>query len=147
MGSYNSHRYSMPGPRPRNGLYETGLDGTNVTRFLFGDEEAGYTSSANAGDERFPTLVRRDDQMVSWRRFIYPLVHLSWSLLAPILCPELGPYVAYSTVGACSTRQLAVTRTLASAPTPVNHTRCEHLFALLPLFISRAGEELSHHPL
>lgn len=65
MSSENSHRYSMPASRSRNGPYETGLDGTNVTRFLFGDDESGAMSQGPSADERFPTLVRRDDQIVS----------------------------------------------------------------------------------
>ncbi|KAF4123614.1 hypothetical protein GMORB2_6315 [Geosmithia morbida] len=58
-----SHRYSMPGSRSKNGIHESGLDGTNVTRFLFGDDESGYVPPIPAADERFPTLVLRDDQM------------------------------------------------------------------------------------
>lgn len=65
MADDNSHRYSMPVARSRNGAHESGLDGANVTRFLFDDEEGGG-SHHNAADERFPTLVRRDDQMVSF---------------------------------------------------------------------------------
>jgi hypothetical protein len=55
----------MPVTRSRNGVYETDLDGTNVTRFLFGEESSGGMAGGNAMDDRFPTLVRRDDQMVS----------------------------------------------------------------------------------
>ena len=69
MDLYNRHRYSMPTARPRNGQYETSLDGANITRFLFDDEDSGGASHGNSNpntsDERFPTLVRRDDQMVS----------------------------------------------------------------------------------
>lgn len=66
MPSPLSHnRYSMPVTRSRNGIYETGLDATNTTRFLFGDEEAGAGQQGNPLDHGFPTLVRRDDQMVS----------------------------------------------------------------------------------
>ncbi|CAI6098499.1 unnamed protein product, partial [Clonostachys chloroleuca] len=59
------NRYSMPVTRSRNGLYETGLDATNTARFLFGDEDAGAAQHANAIDQGFPTLVRRDDQILS----------------------------------------------------------------------------------
>ncbi|KAL6855247.1 hypothetical protein ACO1O0_006386 [Amphichorda felina] len=59
----------MPTARPRNGQYETSLDGANITRFLFDDEDSGGASHGNSNpntsDERFPTLVRRDDQMLS----------------------------------------------------------------------------------
>lgn len=55
----------MPVTRSKNGVYETDLDGTNVTRFLFGEDSSGGLAGGNAMDDRFPTLVRRDDQMVS----------------------------------------------------------------------------------
>lgn len=59
------NRYSMPVTRSRTGLYaDIGLDGTNTTRFLFGDEEnSGETKGLVAGstDDNFPTLVRRED--------------------------------------------------------------------------------------
>lgn len=68
------NRYSMPVTRSRNGLYETGLDATNTARFLFGDEDAGAAQHANAIDQGFPTLVRRDDQIVSNIHFIVSLL-------------------------------------------------------------------------
>lgn len=85
MASDDSHRYSMPVSRSRNGAHESGLDGANVTRFLFDDEEGGSGSHQNAGDERFPTLVRRDDQIVS--QFHFPpqlsiVFSNCWQLLA-----------------------------------------------------------------
>ncbi|KAM5355605.1 hypothetical protein ACJ41O_002251 [Fusarium nematophilum] len=59
------NRYSMPVTRSRTGLYDVGLDQTNTTRFLFGDEEPSALAHAAAPDENFPTLVRRDDQILS----------------------------------------------------------------------------------
>lgn len=59
------NRYSMPVTRSRNGLYDAGLDQTNTTRFLFGDEEPSALALGSTPDENFPTLVRRDDQIVS----------------------------------------------------------------------------------
>ncbi|SPO05724.1 related to Drosophila pumilio protein and Mpt5p protein [Cephalotrichum gorgonifer] len=60
------NRYSMPVTRSRNGIYDLGgLDGTNTTRFLFGDDDLGdpkHTPTTTA-DQSFPTLVRRDDTM------------------------------------------------------------------------------------
>lgn len=75
MDSVNSvNRYSMPVTRSRNGGYETDLDGTNVTRFLFGEENSNVMfqgqGQGKVGDDRFPTLVRRDDQMVSLEFFL-----------------------------------------------------------------------------
>lgn len=65
MSSNNSiNRYSMPVTRSRTGLYDVGLDQTNTTRFLFGDEDSNALAHS-VPDENFPTLVRRDDQMVS----------------------------------------------------------------------------------
>lgn len=62
--SYN--RYSMPVTRSRSGLYGADLDQTGTARFLFGEEEA--IGDAKYGqmhpDSSFPTLVRREDQMV-----------------------------------------------------------------------------------
>lgn len=59
------NRYSMPVTRSRTGFYDTNLDQTNTTRFLFGDDEPHHLTSGYAPDESFPTLVRRDDQIVS----------------------------------------------------------------------------------
>lgn len=63
--SYN--RYSMPVTRSRTGLYGSDLDQTGTARFLFGEEDASGDSKYGQGngDDNFPTLVRRDDQMVS----------------------------------------------------------------------------------
>lgn len=47
------------------------LDQTNTTRFLFGDDEPHYLNSGHAADESFPTLVRRDDQIVSTHSFCF----------------------------------------------------------------------------
>lgn len=54
----------MPVTRSRTGMYDVGLDQTNTTRFLFGDEESNAMGHG-ISDENFPTLVRRDDQIVS----------------------------------------------------------------------------------
>ncbi|KFA74670.1 hypothetical protein S40288_03234 [Stachybotrys chartarum IBT 40288] len=64
--SSNAHnRYSMPVTRSRNGLYENSIDQTNTARFLFGDDEPNAMHRGNTPDESFPTLVRREDQMLS----------------------------------------------------------------------------------
>ncbi|TDZ31144.1 Pumilio domain-containing protein [Colletotrichum sidae] len=64
-GSYN--RYSMPVTRSRTGLYGADLDQTGTARFLFGEEDASGEHKYGQGntDDNFPTLVRRDDQMLS----------------------------------------------------------------------------------
>ncbi|RDA93193.1 hypothetical protein CP533_3159 [Ophiocordyceps camponoti-saundersi (nom. inval.)] len=59
------NRYSMPVTRSRNGLYDMNIDQANTTRFLFGDEEPKALPQAQTPDESFPTLVRREDQMLS----------------------------------------------------------------------------------
>jgi hypothetical protein len=59
------NRYSMPVTRSRKGLYETNLDKTNTARFLFGDEEPNGMARGSTPDDHFPTLVRREDQMLS----------------------------------------------------------------------------------
>lgn len=60
------NRYSMPVTRSRSGLYDAaGLDQTNTTGFLFGDEEQSGLGHVSGPDESFPTLVRRDDQILS----------------------------------------------------------------------------------
>lgn len=41
------------------------LDQTNTTRFLFGDDEPKALHRGQTPDDNFPTLVRREDQMVS----------------------------------------------------------------------------------
>ncbi|KAF6841318.1 RNA-binding protein [Colletotrichum musicola] len=62
--SYN--RYSMPVTRSRTGLYGSDLDQTGTARFLFGEEDASGENKYGQGtDDNFPTLVRRDDQMLS----------------------------------------------------------------------------------
>ncbi|CAM1504145.1 Fc.00g017360.m01.CDS01 [Cosmosporella sp. VM-42] len=58
-----TNRYSMPVTRSRQ--YDNGLDQTNTTRFLFGDDEPSALGYGNGLDENFPTLVRRDGQMLS----------------------------------------------------------------------------------
>ncbi|KAG6039087.1 hypothetical protein E4U41_003304 [Claviceps citrina] len=64
--SFNAvNRYSMPVTRSRNGLYDMNLDQTNTTRFLFGDDEPNALPRGRTPDENFPTLVRREDQMLS----------------------------------------------------------------------------------
>jgi hypothetical protein len=63
------NRYSMPVTRSRNGLYEINLDQTNTARFLFGDDEPNALPRGNTPDDHFPTLVRREDQMVSESSF------------------------------------------------------------------------------
>ncbi|KAF5021988.1 hypothetical protein F66182_5945 [Fusarium sp. NRRL 66182] len=64
MASNSINRYSMPVTRSRTGLYDVGLDQTNTTGFLFGDEDANALGHS-VPDENFPTLVRRDDQILS----------------------------------------------------------------------------------
>ncbi|KAF3799445.1 Pumilio domain-containing protein C6G9.14 [Colletotrichum gloeosporioides] len=62
--AYN--RYSMPVTRSRTGLYGSDLDQTGTARFLFGEEDAsGEHKYGHGTDDNFPTLVRRDDQMLS----------------------------------------------------------------------------------
>ncbi|WQF81591.1 Putative armadillo-like helical, pumilio domain-containing protein [Colletotrichum destructivum] len=63
--AYN--RYSMPVTRSRTGLYGADLDQTGTARFLFGEEDTAGENKygQNNGDDKFPTLVRRDDQMLS----------------------------------------------------------------------------------
>ncbi|KAG5795488.1 hypothetical protein H9Q69_005480 [Fusarium xylarioides] len=56
------NRYSMPVTRSRTGMYDVGLDQTNTTRFLFGDEETN-AGGHSGPDANFPTLVRHDDQI------------------------------------------------------------------------------------
>jgi hypothetical protein len=58
----------MPVTRSRNGLYDMNLDQTNTTRFLFGDDEPHSLPRGRTPDDNFPTLVRRDDQMVSEKK-------------------------------------------------------------------------------
>lgn len=55
----------MPVTRTRNGFYDLNLDQTNTTRFLFGDDEPNHLPRGHTPDDSFPTLVRRDDQIVS----------------------------------------------------------------------------------
>ncbi|KAH7321046.1 putative RNA-binding protein [Stachybotrys elegans] len=59
------NRYSMPVTRSRNGFYELNLDQTGTARFLFGDDEPHAMPRRDTPDESFPTLVRREDQMLS----------------------------------------------------------------------------------
>ncbi|EJT71478.1 RNA-binding protein [Gaeumannomyces tritici R3-111a-1] len=55
------NRYSMPVTRSRTGFYDLGLDQTNTTRFLFGDEDnTGDMSQFANTDESFPTLTRHE---------------------------------------------------------------------------------------
>lgn len=61
----------MPVTRSRTGFYDTNLDQTNTTRFLFGDDEPHHLTSGYTADESFPTLVRRDDQIVSTHSFSF----------------------------------------------------------------------------
>ncbi|KAH0523408.1 hypothetical protein TsFJ059_008417 [Trichoderma semiorbis] len=60
-----TNRYSMPVTRTRNGFYDLNLDQTNTTRFLFGDDEPNHLPRGHTPDDSFPTLVRRDDQILS----------------------------------------------------------------------------------
>ena len=64
----------MPVTRSRNGLNEV-FDHANVTRFLFGDDDSSPFFHGNIPDDNFPTLVRREDQMVSFSL-------LNWSLMS-----------------------------------------------------------------
>ena len=60
------NRYSMPVTKSKNGLYEGHhLDQTNTARFLFGEDEPSAFPRRDTPDHNFPTLVRRDDQIVS----------------------------------------------------------------------------------
>lgn len=84
LGNHSSYnRYSMPVTRSRTGFYNatSDLDQTGTARFLFGEEDtvgdAKYGQSNT--DDPFPTLVRRQDQMVCALKF---LRHLA---------PELSP--------------------------------------------------------
>lgn len=61
----------MPVTRSRTGLYDVGLDQTNTTRFLFGDDEPKTLGHGAVPDENFPTLVRRDDQIVRLPIFFF----------------------------------------------------------------------------
>lgn len=60
----------MPVTRSRTGMYDVGLDQTNTTRFLFGDEETN-AGGHSGPDANFPTLVRHDDQIVSIFMFFH----------------------------------------------------------------------------
>ncbi|OAA59257.1 Armadillo-like helical [Cordyceps fumosorosea ARSEF 2679] len=59
------NRYSMPVTKSKTGMYEANLDQTNTTRFLFGDDEPSAFPRRDTPDHNFPTLVRRDDQILS----------------------------------------------------------------------------------
>ncbi|OAA76685.1 Armadillo-like helical [Akanthomyces lecanii RCEF 1005] len=60
------NRYSMPVTKSKNGLYEGHhLDQTNTARFLFGEDEPNAFPRRDTPDHNFPTLVRRDDQILS----------------------------------------------------------------------------------
>ncbi|KAM3482290.1 hypothetical protein MY8738_004016 [Beauveria namnaoensis] len=59
------HRYSMPVTKSKNGLYEVNLDQTNTARFLFGEDEPSAFPRRDTPDHTFPTLIRRDDQILS----------------------------------------------------------------------------------
>lgn len=54
----------MPVTKSKNGPYEVNLDQTNTARFLFGEDEPHFPRR-DTPDHSFPTLVRRDDQIVS----------------------------------------------------------------------------------
>ncbi|KAK7415829.1 hypothetical protein QQX98_005611 [Neonectria punicea] len=86
------NRYSMPVTRSRTGLYDVGLDQTNTTRFLFGDEEPSALGHVSAPDENFPTLVRRDDQILSASSAALDLA------LAPSPNPEISSSRGWSRV-------------------------------------------------
>ncbi|RGP77325.1 hypothetical protein FLONG3_4560 [Fusarium longipes] len=84
MSSNDSiNRYSMPVTRSRTGLYDVGLDQTNTTRFLFGDEDTNAPGHS-VPDENFPTLLRRDDQITETRNWAphFPL-RCSFTLTSP----------------------------------------------------------------
>lgn len=53
----------MPVTKSRNGMHE--LDQTNTARFLFGEEDSSFGPDVkhymNTTDDKFPTLVRRDE--------------------------------------------------------------------------------------
>lgn len=46
-------------------MYDLNLDQTNTARFLFGEEEVGSLPRGQTPDDNFPTLVRREEHMVS----------------------------------------------------------------------------------
>lgn len=69
------NRYSMPVTKSKNGLYEVNLDQTNTARFLFGEDEPNAFPRRDTPDHNFPTLVRRDDQIVS---FLFISSFCSW---------------------------------------------------------------------
>lgn len=81
------NRYSLPVTRSRNGPYDMNLDQTNTTRFLFGDDEPRALHRGQTPDEHFPTLVRREDQMVS--------VFLSCSMRCSACCHGAGATLAF----------------------------------------------------
>ncbi|KAH0496415.1 hypothetical protein TgHK011_003776 [Trichoderma gracile] len=60
-----TNRYSMPVTRTRSGFYDLNIDQTNTARFLFGEDETSHLSGGHQPDDSFPTLVRRDDQILS----------------------------------------------------------------------------------
>lgn len=67
-------------------MYEMSLDQTNTTRFLFGDDEPNLPRGQTP-DEHFPTLVRRDDQMVSPIHIFPILSYCNVFGAAVIVCP------------------------------------------------------------
>lgn len=87
MSGGSNNRYSMPVTRSRTGFYDAaGLDQTNTTGFLFGDEEPSGLGNASGHDENFPTLVRRDDKIVSPLSFEFSLLHVASSKLGILSC-------------------------------------------------------------
>jgi hypothetical protein len=90
------NRYSMPVTRSRKGLYETNLDKTNTARFLFGDEEPNGMARGSTPDDHFPTLVRREDQMV--RGFIIVFAFLDSACFSQ-LGRSLGDAGSYPVFG------------------------------------------------
>lgn len=63
------NRYSMPVTKSRTAFYDVNLDQANTTGFLFGDDNDGtegkiYTAT---NEDNFPTLVRREPNMVSFK--------------------------------------------------------------------------------
>ncbi|KAH7155304.1 armadillo-type protein [Dactylonectria estremocensis] len=122
------NRYSMPVTRSRTGLYDVGLDQTNTTRFLFGDEEPSALGHVSAADENFPTLVRRDDQILSASSAALDLA------LAPSPKPDIPssrgwsrvvnrhrPQQSLSSING-STGQISDTGGMNSRPSSVRHS-------------------------
>ncbi|UNI20202.1 hypothetical protein JDV02_006313 [Purpureocillium takamizusanense] len=122
------NRYSMPVTRSRNGLYDMNLDQTNTTRFLFGDEEPKALHRGQTPDEHFPTLVRREDQMLSASSAALDLA------LSPSPNPEASainrwsrvnhhrPQQSLSSINGVSSAQAGDLASIGSRPNSLRHS-------------------------